>query len=44
MRGWKRNNKLPRAEPIQIKIGLDKFEAMYQGWQLANLINSKDVS
>jgi hypothetical protein len=42
--GWKGNNKLPRAGPILLKEGLDKFEAMYQGWQLANSINSKDVS
>lgn len=36
--GWKGNSKQRKAGPILLKTGLDKFELMYQGWKLAQLI------
>ena len=36
--GWKGNNKQRRVGPILIKKGLDKFEMIYQGWNLAQTI------
>lgn len=36
--GWKGNNKQQRAGPIIIKRGLDKFETMYDGWKLAQIM------
>jgi hypothetical protein len=36
--GWKGNSKQRRAGPILLKRGIDKFDVMYEGWKLAQLV------
>ena len=36
--GWKGNSTQRRAGPILLKKGIDKFEMMYQGWKIAQMI------